>query len=282
MEIVSEIPIMQARAEALRAEGRTIAFVPTMGYLHDGHLSLMREGRRRCDVLVVSIFVNPTQFGPGEDLDTYPRDLAGDTRRCRDVGVDILFTPARDSLYSPEFQTYVSLQALPAHLCGLSRPVFFRGVATVVTKLFNIVRPHVAVFGMKDYQQLIIIRRMAADLNFNIDVVGAPIVREPDGLAMSSRNAYLKPEERPAALSLYRSLQQAQRMLQDGARDAARLIAAAHRLIAAHPAARIDYVRICDPHSLEDVAAVAQPALMALAVKVGVARLIDNALLTPN
>ncbi|MCU0556823.1 MAG: pantoate--beta-alanine ligase [Desulfobacterales bacterium] len=272
---------MQARAEALRAEGQTIAFVPTMGYLHEGHLSLMREGRRRCDVLVVSIFVNPTQFGPGEDLDTYPQDLAGDTRRCREVGADIVFTPGRDSLYTPGFQTYVSLQALPGHLCGLSRPVFFRGVATVVTKLFNIVRPHVAVFGMKDYQQLIIIRRMAADLNFAIDVVGAPTVREPDGLAMSSRNAYLKPEERPAALTLYRSLQQAQSMVRDGERDPARIIVAARGMIAAHPATLIDYVRICDPHTLEDVAAVAQPAVMALAVKVGTARLIDNAVLTP-
>ncbi|MFO7495811.1 MAG: pantoate--beta-alanine ligase [Desulfobacterales bacterium] len=281
MEIIRDIPSMQARAEALRAEGQTIAFVPTMGYLHEGHLSLMREGRRRCDVLVVSIFVNPTQFGPGEDLDTYPQDLAGDTRRCQEVGADIVFTPGRDSLYSPGFQTYVSLQRLPEHLCGLSRPVFFRGVATVVTKLFNIVRPHVAIFGKKDYQQLIIIRRLAADLNFNIDVVGAPTVREPDGLAMSSRNAYLKAEERPAALTLYRSLQQAQTMVRDGERDATRIIAAARGMIEAHPAALIDYVRICDPHTLDDVAAVAQPVLMALAVKVGAARLIDNAVLTP-
>lgn len=272
---------MQARAEALRAQGRTIAFVPTMGYLHEGHLSLMREGRQRCDVLVVSIFVNPTQFGPAEDLDTYPQDLEGDTRRCREVGVDIVFTPTRESLYQPGFQTYVSLEALPQHLCGLSRPVFFRGVATVVTKLFNIVRPHVAIFGKKDYQQLIIIQRMVADLNLNIDVIGAPTVREADGLAMSSRNAYLKAEERPAALTLYRSLQQAQTMVWDGETDAARIIAGARQMIDAYPGTEIDYVRICDPHSLDDMAEVTQPVLMALAVKVGAARLIDNAILTP-
>ncbi len=281
IETVSSVAQMQALAAGLREKGKKIALVPTMGYLHEGHLSLFRIGRREGDCLIASIFVNPTQFAPGEDLATYPKSLERDLALAAREGVDIVFTPEDRALYPQNFQTYVTLEKLPEHLCGLSRPTFFRGVATVVTKLFNIVRPHVAVFGEKDFQQLAVVRRLVADLNLAVEIVGGPIIREPDGLAMSSRNSYLTPGQRSSAGVLNRALQQARTMVKDGVRQTGRLVAAATELILAAPETRIDYVAVCDPETLENVAAVDRPALMALAVFVGKTRLIDNCLLRP-
>ncbi len=281
MDVIAEVKKMQSWADRVRSRGERIGLVPTMGYLHEGHLSLVREGRRRADHLVLSIFVNPTQFGPGEDLAAYPRNMAGDRALAEKNGVDVLFAPTEHDLYGPDYQTFVSLERLPHHLCGLSRPVHFRGVATVVAKLFNIVKPHVAVFGEKDYQQLMVIRRMAADLNFDVEIVGAPTVREEDGLAKSSRNAYLAPEQRESALTLSRSLEQAEAMVGAGETDPARLTALARGLIDAAPDTRIDYIEVCDPRTLERVDAIEGPVLMALAVHVGKSRLIDNRLLIP-
>ena len=278
MSTVTEI---QARSDRMRRQGKTIVFVPTMGFLHEGHLSLMREGKTHGDDLVVSIFVNPTQFAPGEDLEAYPRDLERDLDLVRKEGVDAVFVPDVHEIYGDRFQTYVELKKLPNHLCGNSRPVFFQGVATVVTKLFNIVKPHVAVFGQKDYQQLVIVRQMVRDLNLDIAVIGAPTVREPDGLAMSSRNTYLTPEQRVSALSLNQSLINAQALLESGVQDAAEIIDSATDLIRSYPDTEIDYIAVCDPETLVDVKTIDRPVRMALAVKVGKARLIDNMLLKP-
>lgn len=272
---------MQARSGLLRNQSKKIVFVPTMGDLHEGHLSLMRKGREQGDCLVVSIFVNPTQFAPGEDLDTYPRDLDTDLKLSKKEGVDIVFTPSENDLYPEGFQTYIQLEKLPKHLCGISRPTFFRGVATVVTKLFNIVRPHVAVFGQKDFQQLTVIRRLVRDLNLAIEIVGGPIVREPDGLAMSSRNKYLTSEQRVTALSLYQSLLKAQALLKSGTRDASKIIGNVSELFLSQPETAIDYIAVCDPETLDDMDVIDRPALMALAVKVGTTRLIDNMILSP-
>jgi pantoate--beta-alanine ligase len=267
---------MRNRSESLRRQGKRIAFVPTMGYLHDGHLSLVQLGRGRADDLVVSIFVNPTQFGPTEDLDKYPRNLERDLDLIEKAGVDAVFIPDTKSLYGENFQTFVTLERIPSHLCGLSRPVFFRGVATVVTKLFHIVMPHVAVFGEKDFQQLQVIRQMVRDLDFGIEIVGGPTVREADGLAMSSRNAYLMPDERPAALTLYRSLTHAQKMVRRGERSVSSILSEVHGLIGEFKDARIDYVSIFNPDTFEEVETVTAGTRMALAVWVGKARLIDN------
>ncbi|MGA9261539.1 MAG: pantoate--beta-alanine ligase [Desulfobacterales bacterium] len=279
VEVIPTVEQMQERTENLRRDGRRIACVPTMGFLHDGHLSLMRIAKRRADVLVVSIFVNPAQFGPEEDFETYPRNLERDLDLCAKENVDIVFTPKTAALYPDGYQSYVKLEHLPHHLCGLSRPVFFTGVATVVCKLFNIVHPHIAVFGEKDYQQLLIIRRMVKDLNINTEIIGAPIVREKDGLAMSSRNAYLTPDQRPAALTLYRSLVQARKRVETGERNAAQILNEARDLITSQPETDIDYLSICDPETLIDVERIDRTALMALAVKVGKTRLIDNTIL---
>lgn len=272
---------MQARSDKIRCQGKTIVFVPTMGFLHEGHLSLMREGKKYGDDIVVSIFVNPTQFGPGEDLETYPRDFERDLDLLRKEDVNAVFAPDAAEIYGDKFQTYVELEKLPNHLCGLSRPVFFKGVATIVAKLFNIVKPHVTVFGQKDYQQLTVIRRMMRDLNFDIEVIGAPTVREPDGLAMSSRNTYLTTEQRISALSLNKSLKKAQALVENGVQDAAEIIDTAAKLIRSHPETEIDYITICDPETLDDMKTIDRPALMALAVKIGKARLIDNMILKP-
>lgn len=272
---------MQECSDRSRRQGKTIAFVPTMGFLHEGHLSLIRKGRELGDELVVSIFVNPTQFAPGEDFESYPRDLNRDLELAQREGADVIFAPDEIELYSDEFQTYVNLEKLPNHLCGISRPTFFRGVATVVTKLFNIVKPHIAIFGEKDYQQLVVIRRMVQDLNFDIEIVGSPTVREPDGLAMSSRNSYLAPEQRINALCLYKSLIKAKTLVENGITDATRIIAEASELIRSHPETKIDYITICDPETLNDMKTIDRPALMALAVFVGKTRLIDNILLNP-
>ena len=279
IKTLSKIEDMRKTADVLRHEGRRIAFVPTMGFLHEGHLSLMRVGRRNADVLIASIFVNPAQFGPTEDFDTYPRDLQRDLDLCSKEDVDLVFMPTAGELYPEGYETYVKLDRLPNHLCGLSRPVFFTGVATVVMKLFNIVKPHLAVFGEKDFQQLQIIKRMVWDLNVGIEIVSAPIVREPDGLAMSSRNAYLTPAQRPAALALYRSLMLAKEMVEKGIRETAQIVGEARRLIENQPETDIDYLTICDPETLTELDCINQSALMALAVRVGKTRLIDNIVL---
>lgn len=272
---------MQARADQLRQSGKTMAFVPTMGFLHEGHLSLLRIGKEKADDLVLSIFVNPAQFGPNEDLSSYPRSLERDLAMAEKEGVDAVFVPTNEALYQEGYQTYVELEKLPGHLCGLSRPVFFRGITTVVTQLFNIVKPHVAVFGEKDFQQLAIIRQMVKDLKFDIEIVGGPIVREADGLAMSSRNAYLKDHMRPAALSLSRALLNSREMVKSGIVDAQLITDQAVEILSAFPEINVDYISICDPMTLDPVQSIEGRTLMALAVALSKIRLIDNTILEP-
>lgn len=279
MQIIESVKEMQSLATAWRADGKTIALVPTMGYLHDGHASLMREGRRRGDLLVASIFVNPAQFGAGEDFDSYPRDLARDARIAQEAGVDVIFAPKASDMYPAGYQSWVDVERLTLPLCGGSRPGHFRGVTTVVCKLFNIVKPHVALFGRKDYQQLAVIRRMAADLNMDLEIVGMPIVREADGLAMSSRNAYLSPAERASALCLSRALGEARALFRTGERDAAVLRERVMNMITAEPDAQIDYAELRDMDTLEEAATASERTLLALAVKIGKTRLIDNCIL---
>lgn len=279
MKIVSTIEEMQQIALGLKRQDKTVALVPTMGYLHEGHASLLREGRKRGDILVLSIFVNPIQFGRNEDLDRYPRDRERDCRIAEACGVDIVFTPDSAAMYPAGFQTGVTVRELSLSLCGASRPGHFDGVATVVTKLFNIVRPDVALFGRKDYQQLAIIRRMAADLNLPVQVVGMPIVREADGLAMSSRNSYLSPAERQAAICLSRALMRARERYVAGERSTIVLKDEAQAVITREPLATIDYLEIRDGITLEPSQTADNGTLVALAVKLGQTRLIDNTLL---
>ena len=272
---------MQAHAGRLRQEAKTIVLVPTMGFFHEGHLSLMRKGRAMGDVVVVSIFVNPTQFGPGEDFKNYPRDVNRDLALAKNEGVDVVFAPETDAFYGDGFQTYVTLDNLPGHLCGRFRPSHFRGVSTVVCKLFNAVQPHIAVFGRKDYQQLLIVRRMVKDLNLDITIAAGETVREADGLAMSSRNKYLTDVQRRSASSIYQALSRAQTLVDSGCRKSAELIDAVTRQIESYPETAIDYVTICDLDTLEQVDAVNRTVLMALAVNLGKTRLIDNMTLRP-
>ncbi len=276
MKLFESAQLMQRHSESLRVQGRRISFVPTMGYLHEGHLNLMREGKRRGDYLVVSIFVNPTQFGPQEDLEKYPRDFEGDERRAASVGVDAIFYPANEEMYPPNYQTYVTVEEVTKNLCGQSRPIHFRGVATVCAKLFNIVKPHVAVFGKKDFQQLVTIQRMVRDLNMDLEIVGLDTTREQDGLAMSSRNAYLKEAERESALSLSRSLVRAKKLYDTGERSSGKIIRAVQEFITSYGGTRIDYVKICDTETMEDVEHIERESVLALAVWVGSTRLIDN------
>ncbi len=277
MKIITTVRDMQDFSEALRLRGKRIAFVPTMGYLHDGHLRLMEEGKKRGDCLVTSIYVNPTQFGPGEDLDKYPRDFERDERLSRNVGVDVIFYPSNSQMYPKQYHTYVTVEDITENLCGLTRPTHFRGVATICVKLFNIVKPHVTVFGRKDFQQLTVIKRMVADLNMDIEVIGMPTVREPDGLAMSSRNAYLKEGERESALSVSRSLRRAADLYNRGERDADVILQEVKGFVERHPGTKIDYVKICDVETMADVESVeGKRSVLALAVWVGTPRLIDN------
>lgn len=277
IQIIETVRDMQAFSESLRRQGKTIAFVPTMGFFHEGHLDLMREGRKRADCLVVSIYVNPTQFGPAEDLDRYPRDFDRDRRMAESVGVDVIYFPSNREMYPLHYQTYVNVEEVTDNLCGLSRPGHFRGVTTVCCKLFNIVKPHVTIFGKKDFQQLTAIQRMVEDLNMDLEVVAMPTTREADGLAMSSRNTYLKPEERESALSLSRSLKKAQERYGQGERDAGKIIEEAKAFITGHPHTKIDYVQICDTTTMRDAPRIEGTCVMALAVRVGNTRLIDNA-----
>ena len=282
MRIIESIAEMQQAAEGWRCDGKRIGLVPTMGYLHEGHLELMRSLRPQCDVLVISIFVNPAQFAPNEDFERYPRDLERDIRLASAVGVDIGFMPQVAEIYPEGYQTYVTVTEVAAPLCGRSRPIFFRGVATVVAKLFHMVKPHVAVFGEKDFQQLVTVRRMVRDLNMEIEIIGHPTVREADGLAMSSRNAYLTPEQRQKAVRLNQSLRRAQALVQGGEQAGEVILNKVREVLDEDNDVRIDYAELCDPATLQPVTRVEGPTLLALAVHVGVARLIDNAIHKPT
>ncbi len=279
IEIINTVKKMQAHSSLISRENKSIALIPTMGFLHKGHLSLMREAAKLAKHLIVSIFVNPAQFAPDEDLEIYPRDFNRDIELCQKQGVDIIFAPDVSELYPENFQTYISLEKLPHHLCGVSRPEHFRGVATVVTKLFNIVKPDVAVFGQKDFQQLAVIKQMVSDLHLNIKIIGAPIIREPDGLAMSSRNVFLTPEQRLSALSIFKSLNNAKKLIKTGIIDSSIIIKKTADIIKSYAETNIDYITICDPETLEDILTINRPVLMAIAVKIGKTRLIDNMIL---
>jgi pantoate--beta-alanine ligase len=276
MRIFHAVKEMQLYARKLRAEGKTIALVPTMGALHEGHLSLMRKARIDCDVLVISIYVNPSQFGPGEDYRCYPRNLDHDVKLAAKVGVDIVFAPTNSEMYPPGFKTSVRVAELDERLCGGFRPHHFQGVCTIVNKLFNIVRPDYAYFGQKDAQQAVIIKRMVADLNMGIEVMVLPIVRDRDGLALSSRNSYLSPGERQAALVLYKSLQLAKELIEAGECQADVIKRRMQDLIRAEELVQLEYIAICELENLTEVSNVSPNTLIALAARVGQARLIDN------
>jgi pantoate--beta-alanine ligase len=279
-------PIATARemkdwTAAARAANRRVGFVPTMGALHDGHLSLVARARAECDEVVVSIYVNPLQFGPREDFASYPRDLERDGALCRDAGVSVVFTPAEGEVHLPDHRTWITLPGLEDVLCGSTRPGHFRGVATVVAKLFAVVRPHVAYFGEKDAQQLRIIKRMVRDLHLDVMIAGCPTVRAEDGLALSSRNAYLTPAERAAAPVLHRALSAAAEAARAGERDAARIVAGVRGAIATEPLARLDYAEAVDDDTLERVTEIRGRVLLAVAAYFGKARLIDNVVIEP-
>lgn len=276
MKIITTVREMNAFADEARANGRKIGLVPTMGYLHEGHLSLIKKSVSENDVTVVSVFVNPTQFAPNEDFKTYPRDLERDAALANGAGADVIFHPEPEEMYPSGFNTYISVEKLTEVLCGISRPTHFRGVTTVVAKLFNITRADRAYFGQKDAQQLAVVRRMAADLNMNIEIIGCPIVREEDGLARSSRNVFLSDEERSQALVLYRSLCAAEEMLRGGETSVERIRAEIERIIKSAPLADIDYIEIVKYEDLTPVEEINCKILIALAVKFGKTRLIDN------
>jgi pantoate--beta-alanine ligase len=279
MEIVRITETMQRLAEEIRNGGQRIGLVPTMGFLHEGHLSLIRTLRPQSDVLVVSIFVNPTQFGPGEDLNKYPRDIDRDEQLCRKENVDIIFYPNSGEMYPEPYLTYINVDVLAETMCGKSRPGHFRGVATVVSKLFNIIKPHTAIFGQKDYQQSLVIRQMVRDLNFDINIITAPIVREHDGLALSSRNKYLDREERKNAPLIYKSLQEAQKMVKNGITSPSIISRQIEHVLRKIPYIKIDYIAIVNRQNLQPVEQIDGNTLIALAVYVGKTRLIDNVLI---
>jgi len=280
MKVIKDIKEMQRESEGLRSSGKKIAFVPTMGYLHDGHAALLRRGRGMADILVMSLFVNPTQFAPTEDLSNYPRDFERDRRIAEKEGTDIIFAPDAKGMYPEGYQTEVSVREISKPLCGASRPAHFAGVATVCCKLFNIVKPHFAVFGEKDFQQFLVIRRMVLDLDMDLEAVPFPTVREPDGLAMSSRNVYLTPEERAQAVCLSRSLALAKEACEKGERNVQKILLLVLGALEDARLGKIDYVDMRAVPSLEKVGkTIAGPTLLALAVKFGKARLIDNTVL---
>jgi pantoate--beta-alanine ligase len=281
VEIIALPADMQRWSESARRRGQTIAFVPTMGFLHEGHLTLMREGRKRASLLASSLFVNPTQFGPNEDFSRYPRNFERDCTLMREVPVDVLFAPEPQVMYPPGSQTWVEVTEMTKGLCGAHRPGHFRGVTTVVAKLFNIVKPHFALFGEKDYQQLRTIERMVQDLNFDIEIVPVSTVREPDGLAMSSRNAYLSSENRKQALALSGALHVAAGALSAGARDPRQLVQAARRCLEDTPEVQVEYIEAVDAKTLEAVEKIERPVVVAIAARVGNTRLIDNIVLRP-
>ena len=276
MQIATTINEVRANVKAWKKEGLSVGFVPTMGYLHEGHGSLISRARAENDKIVVSIFVNPMQFGPGEDLESYPRDLDKDSAYCESLGADLIFHPEPEEMYTDGFCSYVDMSVLTEELCGLSRPVHFRGVCTVVNKLFNIVQPDRAYFGQKDAQQLAIIKRMVQDLNMDLEIIGCPIVREEDGLAKSSRNTYLSAGERQAALVLSRAVKLGQELVAGGETDAKKIVSEMSALIEKEPLARIDYVKAVDGLTMQQIDTVKSPMLVALAVYIGKTRLIDN------
>ena len=276
MDVITSVHQMKLYSAQARAMNKKIAFVPTMGFLHEGHLSLMREGRKRGDILVLSIFVNPTQFSPSEDFEKYPRDFARDSRMAEGVGVDVLFVPESREMYPPGHQTFIRVTEVTRGLCGKSRPTHFQGVATVVAMLFNIVMPHVALFGEKDFQQLITIQQMVKDLHMDTEVLGMPIIREADGLAMSSRNSYLKPDERKIALCVPRSLKRAEELLRTGERRSATILQEMKKVFQAEPSVRVDYIEIGDLRTLQQIDQIDGDVAIAVAAYVGKVRLIDN------
>lgn len=276
MKICYTVDEVRAAVKEWKRQGLSVGFVPTMGYLHEGHRSLMEAARKDNDKVVVSIFVNPMQFGPGEDLETYPRDLEKDSKLCEEVGVDIIFHPEPEEMYKAGFCTYVDMNGLTIELCGKTRPVHFRGVQTVVLKLFNIVTPDRAYFGQKDAQQLAVIKRMVTDLNVGTEIIGCPIIREADGLAKSSRNTYLSDEERQAALILSKSLKLGREAIEAGERDSAKVIDIISQNIATEPLAKIDYVDVVDFATITPVDTISGETLVAIAVYIGKTRLIDN------
>ena len=282
MKIYDTIKAMRAASREQRSAGKRLGLVPTMGALHDGHLSLIRAAKAQCDQVAVSLFVNPLQFGPREDLTRYPRDFARDRELLENEDVDFLFAPGVEEMYPAEAVTYVTVEGLSDKLCGRSRPGHFRGVTTVVSKLLNIVEPDLAFFGQKDAAQVAIVRRMVRDLNVPVQIVTCPIKREADGLAMSSRNAYLDPQQRKSAPILYRSLVEVQKTFEQGEHKTDRLIAAGKRAFAEDPAMRLDYLEIVDPETLDPVEVVSGRALVAIAAFLGNTRLIDNVVLEPD
>lgn len=279
MNIVNTVSEMQKLSDEMRKTKR-IGFVPTMGYLHEGHLSLVKKAKELSDITVVSIFVNPIQFGPQEDLAKYPRDFDRDAKLLEKEKTDIIFYPDAKEMYPGAFSTYVEVKKLEDHLCGKRRPGHFVGVATVVTKLFNIVKPHLAVFGQKDFQQLVVIEKMVRDLNMGIEIIGHPTVREKDGLAMSSRNTYLNDSERDRALLINASLKKAEKLFREGERDTATLKKEVEGVLHQKEGINVEYINVCDTDTLEELAAAKNKAVLAIACRIGKTRLIDNTILT--
>ena len=278
-EVVRTATDLRARVDAWHRQNEKVALVPTMGYLHSAHIALIEAGRQSCSKSVVSIFVNPTQFGPNEDLDSYPRQLESDIERLEATGVDILFHPTKEEMYPAGYKTCVEVQNISEHLCGKNRAGFFKGVTTVVLKLFNIVRPHNAFFGEKDWQQLAVIEALVEDLNLDVAIIRVPLVRESDGLAMSSRNRYLSSQERKTALSLSHSLQEAQNNIRRGTTSAKAISNSIRQYFLGKEGCEIDYISICDPESFKEKEQIRGRTLIALAVKVGPSRLIDNCII---
>ena len=276
MKIVSSVEEVRNQVKEWRKQGLTVGLVPTMGYLHEGHQSLIKASVEDNDRTVVSVFVNPIQFGPNEDLATYPRDLDRDSKLCEETGADLIFHPEKENMYDDDFCTYIDMDSVTKNLCGKTRPTHFRGVCTVVGKLFNIVAPDRAYFGQKDAQQLAVIRRMVRDLNFDLEIVGCPIIREDDGLAKSSRNTYLSEEERKAALVLSRSLKEGKALIESGEKDAKKVVDSIRKVIETEPLAKIDYVEAVDFDTIEPIETINNNTLVAIAVYIGKTRLIDN------
>lgn len=282
MQIIESIQDMKEFVQQAKLQGKSIALVPTMGSLHEGHLTLMRKAQQNFDIVVASIFINPTQFGPNEDFASYPRDIAGDSEKAASAGVQVIFHPKASDMYPKHYNTFIEVEDITNKLCGLSRPGHFRGVATVVTKLLNIVQPDRAFFGQKDAQQVMVLQRMVADLNMNVTLEVVPIVREIDGLAMSSRNAFLSPKERQAALVLSRSLQLASKLVAQGEKNIETIRLQVIAMIQTEELAEIEYVEILSFASLQTITMLQDKALLALAVRIGTTRLIDNTILEEN
>ena len=279
MKVYRNIRSLAREIQGLKRRNKTIGLVPTMGFLHEGHMSIIRKAKKDTDCVIVSIFVNPTQFGPKEDFKRYPRDLNRDLKLCKKEGVDIILAPEAKEMYPEDYSTYVDMERITDKLCGASRPGHFRGVATVVAKLFNITSPDIAYFGQKDAQQAIVIKRMAQDLNMAVKIKVMPTLREKDGLAMSSRNVYLNPKERVQARSIYKSLKLAKELFNNGERNSSKIINKMKRIINKEPSAKIDYIKTVDINNLKDVKRISRGTLIAMAVRIGDTRLIDNIVL---